>query len=177
MPQPLLIYHAINSETPGMISSLKTVRKRMVRQVIYIAIELLIEKFLFKVIEVDQNISNKVLDRWLTGQQGFTFYTIKYLKGKMWNQQRRGRGTRVRNSSEFLATIRGILAPLSTGSLRNDNRFRESVKRGVKCIQARHSLYDILPTSYKCKRRGNSVISLFIKKLSSQHVPSHCQIT
>lgn len=37
---------------------------------------------------------------------------------------------------EYLATIPRILAPISTGSLPNDNRFRESDKRGVKCIHA-----------------------------------------
>lgn len=46
----------------------------------------------------------------------------------------------MRNSAEYFATIRGS-APISTGSRRNDNRFRESGKRGVKCIQASYASY------------------------------------
>lgn len=71
--------------------------------------------------------------------------------------------TRVRNSSEYLATIRGIPAPISTGSRRNDNRFRESVKRGVKCIRARYALYDILHIYCKRRRRADFLIFLLLK--------------
>lgn len=69
----------------------------------------------------------------------------------------------MRNSSKYLVTIRGIPAPISTGSRRNDNRFRESVKRGVKCIRARHALYDILHIYYKCTRRADFLIFLLLK--------------
>lgn len=82
-----------------------------------------------------------------------------------------GRGGRVRNSSKYLATIRGIPAPISTGSRRNDNRFRESVKRGVKCIRARYALYDILHIYYKCKRRADFLIFLLLKSCRVENDP------
>lgn len=92
--------------------------------------------------------------------QDFTFYTLKYLNRVIVCPL--FGGLLVWEIASNIVYPR-ISVPISTGSRQNDNRFRESLKRGVKCIRASYALYDILHIHHKCKRRADFLIFHLLK--------------